>query len=184
MTAHATAYDAEAAIHEQRIHTVLARVYRAGGYEAVDNRTPLSELLAAEDDAEDEREVRREGFRQALIYLFDDGPHPAAVVKRAFAMAKAIDPVLIAHMSLQDIGQMLGETRAAQSWRIKKIFSRKLTHARSHERTTRTDVTQANFQKRKGASLVYAARAKGNHNRTKKKRAVVVAMPAAQEAAA
>jgi hypothetical protein len=178
------AFDADTTHHEQRIHTVLARVYRAGGYEAVEHRTPLSELLAAEDETEDERELRREGFRRALIYLFGDGPHPAAVCKRAFALAKAIDPELIAHMSLQDIGMMLGETRAAQSWRIKKIFSRKLTNSRSHERTTRTNVTQANFQKRKGASLIYAARAKGNHNRTKKKRAEVVMLPPAESAAA
>lgn len=134
-------------------------VYRADGYTTVEHRNPLSELLAKEDGpVMEEAEIRTEAFRALMDFLFADGPHPGVVVRRVYALAKAICPARLAYMSLADLGLMLGETRAAQSWRVKKIFSYKLQAAGAK-------ATHAAFQKRAGAVAKYAAAQKGNTNR-------------------
>lgn len=147
------------ALHERRIQSTLAHVYRVTSMsEPVTTSTPLDALLRAEEAEPEAHAIREEAFDGLMNYLFSDGPHPGCVVRRAYALAKSIRPELIAHMSLEDLGQMLGETRAAQSWRIKKIFSNYLASAGCR-------ATHARFQKSATACDKYSAVQRGNHNR-------------------
>ena len=112
----------ESSRDERRINDTLARAAQRQGYtaEAVTTHTPLDDLLQAEDGDEDQH---REALGKVLLYFFADGPHPGAVLRRVFGVTLAIRPELILNMNRADLAMMFGETRAAQSWRIKKIFS-------------------------------------------------------------
>lgn len=158
--------------HEARVHELLGAVYRQNGnsYEPVENATPLSALIDAEERMEaEERYVRVETMRALLTFLFVD-PHPAQVVRRAYLLAKAYSPELLLNMSFDEIAFMLGETAAAQSERMKRILNTKI--AQGGARTT-----QIRLQKRYGTLATYAEVQKGNHNRAKgaKKKAAAAA---------
>ena len=82
--------------NEEVINEVLSRAYsreQAHGRPPIYFRTPLDEVLAAESgDSLDEGIIRQEARDRMLEYFFGDGPHPGHVVRRIFAMAKAIKP--------------------------------------------------------------------------------------------
>ena len=145
---------------------MLSRAYsreQAHGREPVYFRTPLDEILQQEGrfgaDEDDEAIIRQEARSQMLEYFFGDGPHPGQVVRRVFAMAKAIRPHLVLNMSLEELGLMLGETRAAGSWRIKQLINRPLAG-------TRCAGVVLPWQKSQSAVASYARAARGNHNRS------------------
>lgn len=147
--------------HETRIEHVLGAVYRDGRWDGVEHATPLSDLLATEraDGIQTEEEkIRDEAFARLVDFLFADGPHPGCVVRRIFALAKAIRPQVLCTMSLEEIHLMLGETRAAGSWRIKKIFSGYLAAAGGR-------AVKARFQKLDTARAAMSRAQRGNHNR-------------------
>lgn len=144
--------------HEKRINDVLARSFRrevGRGREPVYVRTPLDDLIEAEEGDED---ARSKMLGQVLDYFFADGPHPGAVLRRVFGLAKAVRPQLIMHMSLHDLGQMFGDGRAAWSFRIKSIFNGYL------KKMTGMDFTLP-WQKSPGAVAKYSEAQKGNSNR-------------------
>jgi hypothetical protein len=149
--------------NEEVINEVLSRAYsreQAHGRPPIYFRTPLDEVLAAESgDSLDEGIIRQEARDRMLEYFFGDGPHPGHVVRRIFAMAKAIKPHLVLNMSLEEMGLMLGETKAAGSWRIKQLINRPLAG-------TRCAGTHLPWQKSASAVAKYAAAAVGNHNRS------------------
>lgn len=147
---------------EKRIGETLAQVYWKKGFrqEAVTTRTPLADLLAKEEAA-DVQEERRETLGVLLRYFFADGPHPGAVVRRLFAVAKAVAPELIVDMTVEELGLMFGETKAAQSWRIKKIFS-------NYQRDRGVKGFKAAFQKSEHSTAAFSRAQRGNHNRRKK----------------
>lgn len=153
-------------ISEEAIEEVLRSVWsreQAHGREPVYMRTPLDELVSMESsDSGDEHIIRLEAFRRLLEFFFSDGPHPGYVVRRVFAVTKALRPQLILNMSLEEIGLMLGETKAAGSWRIKQLVNRPIA-AGGHG-------SQLPWQKSHSACAKYAARAQGNSNRSKKKK--------------
>lgn len=146
-------------VHARRINSVLARLAAVRGYvhEATAPRTPLDELLAAEE-GEVEQEERSEVLVAMLCFLAADGPHPGAIVRRFYALAKALRPELIGHMSVEEIGLMMGETPAAVSWRIKRIFS-------DYQRERGVKGFKAVFQKSDSAREAYARAQRGNNNR-------------------
>lgn len=116
---------------EQRVAraraSALARAPRGHVYEGVEEETPLTALLAAEAEAAggtDLWEVRAEALQALLGWLWGDGNHPARVVRRAYAMAKKMAPDLVEGMNQTELALMLGETRAAYSARMIRLFGR------------------------------------------------------------
>lgn len=145
-------------VHEARINGVLAKCYRkevARGREPIYHATPLDDLLRAEEGDEDEREKM---LGQVLDYLYGDGAHPGAVLRRVYGLAKAVRPHLIMNMSLHEMGLMFGETRAAACARILRIFNGYLKKSDGHEITLP-------WQKSAEAKAKFSAKQKGNSNR-------------------
>lgn len=152
----------EADGHDARINSALARAAAKRGYtqEAITNHTPLDDLLAKEE-ALDVQAERREALSGLMRFFYADGPHLGAVVRRVVAIAKAVAPELISHMTVDDLALMLGETKAATSWRIKKIFS-------DYQRERGVKGFKAAFQKSEKAVAAYSRAQQGNHNRRAK----------------
>lgn len=152
---------------ESVIDETLRKVWsreQAHGREPVFTRTPLDELLALEGGEEvEEHSIRLDAFRRLLDYYFADGPHPGVVIRRVFAIAKALRPSLVLNMSLEEIGLMLGETKAAGSWRIKQLVNRPVAARSGHG-------TQLPWQKSAKACANYAASSSGNSNRSQRKK--------------
>lgn len=142
---------------EYRIDLALSRAAARAGYEpeVVMPHSPLDELLRTEAGEEEEQ---REMLGLVLDYFFADGRHPGSVLRRVYAVARAIRPRLIGHMNGTELALMFGETRAAQAWRVKKIFSGYL-----QERGAKG--FKATFQKSESSTPKYAAAARGNQNR-------------------
>lgn len=153
---------------DREINSVLARAALKQGYsaEAVTVRTPLDDLIRGEEvdgESDDEvAELRRKILRHLLRFFFADGPHPGAVVRRVYAVAKPLTPELIMHMTCEDLANMLGETKAAHSWRILKIFS-------DYQRARGVKGFKAAFQKSESARAKYSRAQQGNSNRRGKK---------------
>ena len=149
------------------IHDVLQKAYsreQAHGREPIYFRTSLEEMIAREEgEPADEYLIRREAFERTMEYFFADGPHPGHVIRRVFALAKASKPQLLLNMSLAEIGLMLGETKAAGSWRIKKLVNGAF-EAAGHKGVVLP------WQKSATAIENYAEAAKGNTNRRLGKR--------------
>ena len=142
---------------------MLARKAHQLGYEAgasVTTYTPLSALLACEDGSdEDARQARSEVLGMLIDYAMQDGAHPAKVMKNFYAIVHALRPqALPGEWTCKDFGDLFGETKAAHSWRVKKLFDRRLK-----ERGARP--IKARFQKPASATPKYAAAQKGNSNR-------------------
>jgi hypothetical protein len=149
--------------HDTVVSDVLAAAYRRlrSGHEAIDTHTPLDALMREEEGMPaDERVVRAEAFRAILADFFADGPHPAKVMRRVFALTKAYAPELILNMTCQDLGNMFGETRAAVSWRINQLHNKRVKAAGANG-------THVRFQKSETTRAKYRLAAKGNKNRAK-----------------
>lgn len=146
--------------HDQRINSALARVASKRGYtqESVTTRTPLDELIEAEEQSELAGD-RGNVLRRVLLFFYADGMHPGAVLRRVYALAKAIDPELIGDMTCDDLALMFGETKAAQSWRIQRIFS-------GYQRAAGVNGFKASFQKSESARAAYSRAQRGNNNRS------------------
>jgi len=148
--------------HETVIDATLKRVYSreaAHGREPVYHRTPLAELISREEgESSEEFAIRCEGADRQLEYFFADGPDPRHVIRRVYAWVKARRADLILNMTHHEIGLLLGESRAAGSYRVKKIVNRRLKAAGFLG-------TQLPGQKSSSACEKYAAAAEGNHNR-------------------
>ena len=99
-----------------------------------------------------------EGAGRMLEFFFADGPDPSSVVRRVYAWAKSVRSDLLLNMSHHEIGMLLGEGRAAGSWRVKQIINRRLT-----ESGAKGD--RLPWQKSSTACAKYAAAARGNSNR-------------------
>lgn len=143
--------------HDKRIQETLAQAAQKRGYqlESFTSDTPLDDLIRAE---EGEQEEHDEKLAKVLLYFYADGPHPGAVLRRVFAVTKAIRPDLLLNMSDAEIGMMFGETRAAQSWRRKKIFS-------NYQRDRGVKGYLSPSQKSESSRGVFSAAQRGNTNR-------------------
>lgn len=148
--------------HEQRITSLLARKAAERGYqaEAVTGYTPLSALLRAEDGSEDDEEaraVRSEALRALVDFIMQDGPEPLKVLKNFFATVHLLRPSKLPNWTCHDYAELFGETKAAHSWRVKKLG--KVLEARGGR------PIKARFQKAASATKNYSAAQKGNRNR-------------------
>lgn len=147
--------------HDQRITSALARAAARKGFSqaSVTTHTPLDDLLEAEEAAACGELERSAVLNRLLDYLAADGPHPGCVLRRYYAVVKALQREdLLCGMTLKELGMMFGETKAAQSWRIKKIFSGYLKGAGAKG-------FKARFQKSEAAVAAYARTQLGNTNR-------------------
>jgi len=145
-----------------RIRQTLLRFYAETSWQPVENQTPLQTLIDGETGGElDEWGCRHEVLVALLDWLCEDGVHPGAVLRRIYAVGKALNRPPWSLLSLEETGQMFGETRAAMSWRIKKIFSGYLKKKGFRG-------FKAPFQKDEEAVASFAKVQKGNRNRRKK----------------
>lgn len=142
-------------------------LYKAGitanGYAAT-THTPLDALLANESaDDEDLAAARNEGRNEAmgklLEYFFSEGPEPLALLRRMYAVAKAVRPHLLADMSLEDIALLSGDGgRATVSARIGRVYNLFIEQRGGGK-------VKAAFQKSATACGKYSEVQKGNKNR-------------------
>jgi hypothetical protein len=163
--------------HESTCDAVLSRAYRkieARGQEVVFNHTPLDEVigregcrgvdpaskLKAELEAKEAEEwkIKRSAQDMLLEYFFADGPGPDKVIRRIYAVVKAIRSDLILDMSYQELALLVGETKAAQAWRFDKVIGGTLEAAGFLG-------TQFPHQKSSSSKPNYAAAQEGNKNR-------------------
>lgn len=149
--------------HEDRIASVLARRARESGYDSgpsVTQHTPLAALLQGEagDDGEDEQRLRSEVIGAFVDFVLQDGAHPAHAMKNFFAVVHALRPQALPHWTCEDFAQLFGQTKAAHSWRVKKLFGPWI-EARGGR------AIRARFQKSASATPNYSKAQKGNRNR-------------------
>lgn len=154
--------DRQSDAHEARIASVLARKAAAAGYDAgasATTYTPLSALLASEEDDQEETRLRSEVIGAFIDFVLQGGAHPAHALKNFYAVVHALRPqALPGKWTCQDFADLFGETKAAHSWRVKQIFG-----ARLEARGARP--IKARFQKPASATANYSAAQKGNRNR-------------------
>lgn len=149
---------------KERIDEVLYKAAVTTNGFAATTHTPLDALLAREggDDGEVEEarhDGRKEAFGALLDYFFAEGPEPLALIRRIYAVAKAIRPHLLGDMSLEDIALLCGDGgRATVGERIKRIYNRYIEERGGGR-------VKAGFQKSETACGKYAAAQKGNSNR-------------------
>lgn len=154
----------ELAEHEERIAQLLSRkawqaVQEGLPPESVTHHTPLAVLLAGEiADDEDEQRRRSEVLAAFVDFVLQDGAHPAAAMKNFFAVVHALRPQALAHWTCEDFGQLFGQTKAAHSWRVKKLFGPWIEARGSRP-------IRARFQKAASATRNYSEAQKGNRNR-------------------
>lgn len=153
--------------HEERIERVLRGAYHRmlcngeqPSWEGLDAQSPLDALIEKEEGplGEEVMAAKMETMSLLLDYCFGDGPHPGAVLRRLFALAWGLRKDLVADMSQSEISEMFGETRAAMSFRVKRIFEG--YQARAGMRGCCLP-----GQKPMGARASYAEAQKGNTNR-------------------
>jgi len=150
--------------HDQRIAEVLEKkawqAERAGlSPLSAPQKTPLSALLAGEmPDDEDEQRLRSEALAAFVDFVLQDGAHPAHAMKNFFAVVHALRPQALANWTCEDFGQLFGQTKAAHSWRVKKLFGPWI------EAKGATQI-RARFQKPATSTRAYSEAQKGNRNR-------------------
>jgi len=142
----------------------MARYFdRVGGWGQVDLRMPFQEILLAEDDGEDdppgEYELiqRMAAVRAFFRFLKAHGESPAAMLKQLAAAGRACSVEPFSKMTMEEIGHLFSETKAAHSWRC-KVLSREIELSGMRG-------IQLPGQKKAAASEVYSKVRQGNTNR-------------------
>lgn len=151
------------------LEAVIHRYQNAGIAHSAAARTPLEELIAKEDGeagggAEWEWRIRCETFNRLLAWLFADGMHPMAVLRRIYGVTKALAPHLLGDMPLDDLALLCGDGgKATVSARIRRIYNHLLEESGQRN-------VQAFFQKNARTLAKYALAQQGNRNRARDKR--------------
>ncbi len=151
---------AEELLHYERgVNAALRRLRNRTHYEPATDHTPLHALIEAEGGELDEWGIRNESLRKLFAYLLGDGPHPAQILRRLYAVGShmMIEPFCL--MTLREKGLMLGDSHGAQHWRMKRICTNPLMRKGAKS-------IKAPGQKSAKASAAAAAAAQGNHNRS------------------
>jgi hypothetical protein len=95
--------------------------------------------------------------RRLLELVFAEGYRAPRAVRRLWALAMALRPELLCHPTCASVAEVFGETRAAVSARVRRVFNVPIKGAGG--------VAQAAFQKRAEVVEKYRAAQKGNQNR-------------------
>ena len=143
---------------------------RGGACDAVCAEMPFDEMLAREDDgsgedADEERMAQRRAAVKALFgFLTAEGPQPVKIMKRLFAVGRGLRLPFFSELTMGEAGMMLGETKAAHSWRVKVLSGMiKLRGMKGY---------RLSGQKSPETTGHYAAAQAGNRNRARKAGAV------------
>ncbi len=148
----------------------MRRYFDRTGWQAVDMKMPFAELVEAEDDGEEEPpgeyEYRQRylGIKAMFRFIKGHGVHPAQMLKQLVAVGRAMNEEPFAGMTMEECGDLFGETKSAHSWRC-KLLSGEIKLAGMHG-------SQLPGQKREETSESYRASAKGNQNRKRDKKRV------------
>jgi hypothetical protein len=149
------------AAYDSRIHKVIRANAVRHGWEAVQDRTPLDELIGGEpvdpadqeeEKNEDETRARQEHFHGLLRWIFGDGPHPVKVMRRLFLLTYQFAPEYLGYPTQADLGMLLGDKKQHQNYRLRVLF-RGMARSRS--------------QKREGSSKTFSRAQEGNTSRRK-----------------
>jgi hypothetical protein len=109
----------------------MSRFFDRTGWQPVESTMPFHDMLEAEDDGEDgkpgeyELMQRMIGAKAFFRFLKARGIHPAAMLKQLVAAGRACHEEPFHTMTMGEAGQLLGEGKAAHSWRC-KILSREI----------------------------------------------------------
>lgn len=149
---------AEILEYERNVATALRRLARRTNYEPATSDTPLYAVIEAEEGQLDEWGIRNETVRTLFAYLLGDGPHPAQVLRRLYAIGShmMIEPFCL--LNLREKALMLGDSHGAQHWRMKRICTDPLLRKGARS-------VKAPGQKGARASAAAAVAQRGNHNR-------------------
>jgi hypothetical protein len=99
----------------------------------------------------------RELLVRLVQYLFAEGGDVERAIKRVWALCIALQPALVAWRSLQEVADVFGETRAAVSNRVRRVYSLPIERAGG--------CGTAWFQKRPETVEKYREAQRGNRNR-------------------
>jgi glutathionylspermidine synthase len=141
--------------------------FAADHHIAIDQGLDRFEIIESIKEAlEKNWDERLKAIRGMLDHIFADGPHPLAVIRRVYALAKAVRPQCILEASCAQIavlcddgkGPRKTDGRATVSDRIKRLFEEPIKRRGMHG-------FKSNFQKTESANAAYASSAKNNQNR-------------------
>lgn len=142
--------------------TIRSAQQRQGGHAlAIEMPQRRGDYLADfNDDEVDVVGVKVETVNHLLDFVFQDGPHPAMVMRNFFAVVDGLCPERLYNMSSKEIGLILDRTKAAHCWRMSLIFERVFK---------RSGVKGFKLRKQKSeaARAKYSTAQKGNTNRKK-----------------
>lgn len=138
--------------HDQRINGVLRKAYDAGGWTPVEDHTPLDDLMDAEPEFdalgdapdgewtwpsseqpdlhlqslkyEEAAQVASWARAQMVRWLVGGGVHPFRVIQRFYAMCYARYGDVIGPLNGTDLGEILGQGRAAFSATMRELFGK------------------------------------------------------------
>lgn len=121
----------------------------------------LREIDCAEQEAK--REERRNSIALIFNYFVADGVHPAAVLRRLYAVGNywRIPPFCL--LTVRERGFMLGDSHGAQHWRMQRICV-------DPDRRQTGRVLRAPGQKSLQSRARFAEAQRGNSNRKRKRR--------------
>lgn len=147
----------ETAATQERAERVLRAVRHQAendhGWTVASDSTPLDDLLRKESPAlDDDRLTITEALHRLLEWCFGDGAHPAAVMRRFYALAKSQSIDLLAIMSEEQIASLFGETKQAFSFRFLALLASPASRRRS--------ALKLPWQKTASAQATYSAKQK------------------------
>jgi hypothetical protein len=151
----------EASAHQRRIDAIMAKAYRREGHNFAPKTapTPLDALLAAEEQLpDDEQRIRSEAISGFILWLFEESPHPAPVMKKLYAFVRMVRPETLWNMPGTDIAAIFGQGRAAESARCNLLLE-KLKLKAGYKNLSMP------FQKSATAKQKYAEAQRGNKHR-------------------
>lgn len=132
------------------------------GFESDRRATPFEELDEKEEEvtAEGEEAMRiwMEAHAWMLDFLFAEGPHPAAVMRRLYAWVKKFRPQSIWDMGYRQLGTLLCESHGAMEWRIGVLLD-------DYARAKGVNGVKAPWQRTAEACSNYSEAQQGNGNR-------------------
>lgn len=150
--------EADVLRYERQVNQALRQMQHRTNYEPATVDTPLDALLASESGDLDEWGVRNETIRGFFEYILADGPHPAQILRRIFAIGAhmMIEPFCL--LSLRERAMMMNESHGAQHWRVRRICTDPLMRKEARS-------IKAPGQKSAFAAAVAAEVQQGNTNR-------------------
>ena len=158
------------AVDEANMRAVLESQWARTQYGGIVEEMPFDRLLLAEDDeitggdegpGDYEMMQRVVGVKGLYRYLLAEGNHPLAIMKRLYAAGAAMNIEAFASLTMEERALMFGETKAAVSFRMKKLSG---MIERAGMKGSRLP-----GQKSKDSTANYSAAQIGNQNRRSKR---------------